>query len=194
MGYTHYFTSGKDSESDKYMEALPIVQKILNKYSDIIQYERDDPKPPQCDEELIRFNGIGDDGHETFLIKNGGSDWDFCKTARKPYDIVVCEVLLVLNHFIPSMSFSSDGDINIDDDCWGPAIRNVRQYVVFYGGSEEGLGELDEQDLDEIVHEVASQMATNANNNGYHGQIEFLKVVAGLDEDEILEIHRKVNR
>jgi hypothetical protein len=57
----------------------------------------------------IFLNGIGSDGHETFALAppnptpDGYSGWwlgdtasggnGFCKTARKPYDIIVCAVL-----------------------------------------------------------------------------------------------------
>jgi len=57
----------------------------------------------------IYLNGIGSDGHETFVLAHpnpttvednswciGGKPGEingFCKTARKPYDLVVCAVL-----------------------------------------------------------------------------------------------------
>lgn len=37
--------------------------------------------------------------------------FDFCKTARKPYDLAVCLVLLSMKRHAPkSVSLSSDGD------------------------------------------------------------------------------------
>ena len=69
-------------------------------------------------ESQVWFNGDEKTGmdHETFSIKwypDGGIAKDFCKTARKPYDIMVCFSLLALNHAIDNpdaFSFSSDGD------------------------------------------------------------------------------------
>lgn len=69
-------------------------------------------------ESQIWFNGDEKTGmdHETFDIKwypEGGIVKDFCKTNRKPYDILVCFSLLALNHAIDNpdaFSFSSDGD------------------------------------------------------------------------------------
>ena len=42
------------------------------------------------------FNGIGDLSHETFALNVGENEWNFCKTARKPYDLAVCMILLSL--------------------------------------------------------------------------------------------------
>lgn len=53
----------------------------------------------------IRINGVGDDAHELFIIQRpvpmdtmtadaGEKVWSFCKTARKPYDLVVSTILM----------------------------------------------------------------------------------------------------
>jgi len=130
-------------------KALPIIKEILERYKDIIQFEEDAEEPPVCTEELIRFNGIDEDGHETFYFSAGKEDFAFCKTARKPYDVVVCECLLVLNHFIPALEINSDGmcgcceqeeNATLPGDCiehpdgsWGEAIENVSElYGITY--------------------------------------------------------------
>jgi hypothetical protein len=41
------------------------------------------------------------------------------------------------------------------------------------------------EDLDEIVHEAASSIASNSNNEGLSGQVEFLKDVAGWGDENI---------
>ena len=54
--------------------------------------------------------------HETFGIKwypEKGESRDFCKTARKPYDVLVCVALLAMNEAFKgtgAFTFSSDGD------------------------------------------------------------------------------------
>ena len=77
------------------------------------------PKPPEVSPDMIRFNGWKDEGHETFLVTREMPDWsidksssfDFCKTARKPYDLAVCLVLLSMSRHAPkSFKVSSDGD------------------------------------------------------------------------------------
>ena len=146
MGYTHYWKTNNYGAQEKagFEKALPIVRKILKKYDNIIQKEYDDEKKPVVSKKQIRFNGKGDDGHETFLFVNSDKQGDFynpsfafCKTARKPYDVAVCEVLLVLNAFCPALSISSDGfsgyleDPEIDGT-WADAVKNVKQYGIEY--------------------------------------------------------------
>ena len=49
---------------------------------------------------------------------------------------------------------------------------------------------LDEADLDELVHDAAAALASNANNEGITGQIAFLKGIAGWSDDDILNALR----
>lgn len=42
------------------------------------------------------------------------------------------------------------------------------------------------EDLDEIVHDAASRLASNANNDGAGSQIEFLQTTCCWTEKEIL--------
>jgi len=44
---------------------------------------------------------------------------------------------------------------------------------------------MDSSNLDEIVHKAASDMASNANNEGLKGQIGFLLIACGWEHDEI---------
>ena len=39
--------------------------------------------------------------------------------------------------------------------------------------------------LDEVVHDAASRLASNANNDGMKSQLEFLTVVCGWSDEEI---------
>lgn len=41
--------------------------------------------------------------------------------------------------------------------------------------------------LDDIVHDAASSLATNANNGGLDDQIEFLVTTCGWTEEQIME-------
>ena len=88
-------------------------------------------KEPVFGPDVIRFNGVGDDGHETFLIYRDGHEggFSFCKTAQKPYDEVVCACLIVLNHHLgDKIEISSDGD----NDKWDPG-RDLCEKVLGYG-------------------------------------------------------------
>lgn len=100
MGYTHYWNS-VDFTPEEWEGVMADVVKILDHASlrDLVCQEWDQADhAPLVNRDLIRFNGKGDDGHETFLYHREGTQWCFCKTNRKPYDAAVCAVLLVLNH------------------------------------------------------------------------------------------------
>jgi hypothetical protein len=89
---------------------------------------------PMINESEVWFNGDEKTGmsHETFGIRwfpSGGEVKGFCKTARKPYDILVCVSLLAFKHAFNDpdvFSFSSDGD-NAD---WEDA-RNLYMDITF---------------------------------------------------------------
>ena len=149
MGYTHYCKKEKGYEgSEGYEEALPIIKEILKRHADIIQFEYNNDERPICNDDLIRFNGIEDEGNETFLFLNEMEEFSFCKTARKPYDVVVCECLIVLNHFMPYLIVGSDGmygcvkdeekGFTIDskvlnpDGMWDEAMSNVSTFYSIY--------------------------------------------------------------
>lgn len=114
MGYIHYWDKPKNSikDNDKLIEIRGHLDKII-KNSNIIQWEEDINQSPElyidwCNNCVnIRFNGINEKGHETFIFDNRG-DFNFCKTNRKPYDLVVCKCLLILNYFF-DIDLKSDG-------------------------------------------------------------------------------------
>lgn len=74
---------------------------------------------------MIRFNGMGENGHETFLFKLDSEKFNFCKTARKPYDLPVCKILLVLKHYMPNLELSSDGfsEGGYEECNWPEAVK-----------------------------------------------------------------------
>jgi hypothetical protein len=149
VGYTHYFNTEKcrtQKARKDFVKALPTVRDIINRYRDRLCFECDEvEKEPEVTETTIRFNGRGDEGHETFLISLDDNDSSaFCKTARKPYDIAVCEVLLVLKAFLPKFNLSSDGfsghlaqqEQGVKfDGTWDQAIQNVENLygIRFHG-------------------------------------------------------------
>lgn len=61
---------------------------------------------------MVCFNGVGELAHEAFVIEKKGTD-DFCKTARKPYDLLVVACLIaawqILNYRFSSDGFNQDG-------------------------------------------------------------------------------------
>ena len=57
----------------------------------------------------IRFNGAGDLAHETFMVDRFSREFEFCKTNRKPYDLAVCSVLILVSLYAEGGEISSDG-------------------------------------------------------------------------------------
>lgn len=96
MGYTHYFTLNSE-EKPSMREWKAIVEKasaIYEEHEDILCLESDQSN-------TLRFNGKGDDSHETFWLDRDGDGFNFCKTARKPYDIAVFKVLKMVKEACP---------------------------------------------------------------------------------------------
>lgn len=125
MGYTHYWTiKGKIQHGDK-ETMLTNMKKVVKKYNKILQLTYEDSHKPIVDDHSVQFNGIGDDSHEDFVLEF--PDRDFCKTARKPYDIAVCECLLIAKaHYDKHMELSSDGFWGDElDESWPEAMKNV---------------------------------------------------------------------
>ena len=85
-------------------------------------------KKPICNSQRISFNGDAAEEmyHESFTLLPKKMD-DSCKTDRKPYDFIVCAVLiLAYNHLRYIIRVGSDGDAYD----WDPALSYVRQYVL----------------------------------------------------------------
>ncbi len=141
MGYTHYWRRSEDFTTEQWekicLETLDIIVRHCDRKFITLAFEYDSPsepqptlfggpkygpRPPEVSPDLIRFHGWKDEGHETFFLtreKPENPSWDptakesfdFCKTARKPYDLAVCLVLLSMSRHAPdSVKISSDGD------------------------------------------------------------------------------------
>jgi hypothetical protein len=128
MGYTHYWTQLRDFTGDEWDELCRDVRLILKDVQHVqgvaLAAEWDEAgTQPEVTGDKIRFNGIGDDGHETFYIERvrrledyqtpGRLGWAFCKTAQKPYDLAVVAILAYLESISADgkgFSVSSDGD------------------------------------------------------------------------------------
>lgn len=115
MGYTHYWSIERkptDSEWTAFMEAAAkIITTAKNSYFINLAWEFDEPtRKPEVSMGLIRFNGIDEDGHETFYFERKVTDFQFCKTARKDYDAPVTAILIAAKQYLGSaFDWRSDG-------------------------------------------------------------------------------------
>lgn len=139
MGYTQYWTIKKPITKGQ----MTLLQSDMLKIEGLFIAEDIEAEIAECyttsvvkladgmgegdrvdygDHDKIAFNGIeeGDLGHETFGLRVGDEGFEFCKTARKPYDLAVCMMLIALkNHLKDSVEISTDGG----DEEWEQPIK-----------------------------------------------------------------------
>ena len=113
MGYTHYyrFKEGANIDKERWNRAVEIGKACMEK-SNVPIADGNGYGEPQFTEDIIYLNGTAPYEHETFYLRrtSEGDRRMFCKTARKPYDIVVCCFLLALKEvFGDDFEYSSDG-------------------------------------------------------------------------------------
>lgn len=104
MGYTHYWHIKADFTKLQWSTIIQDIKKIYESPlgEQCLAYEYNQPhRPPIADEKLIRFNGKGDEGHETFYISRDDRGFGFCKTAYKGYDDFVVMALTILKNRAP---------------------------------------------------------------------------------------------
>jgi len=119
MGHTHYWTFTDKPNQAKYNNAKSIIGEFITyaiqrgyKLADGMGTEGTHP----ILKKIIAFNGVGEDGVETFYLDNKvKAGFNFCKTYEKPYDPVVVGCLLLLKgEMMDDVSVSSDGIGNLD--------------------------------------------------------------------------------
>lgn len=112
MGYTHYWEFHVPLKSNQWTQLTSFVKKSVDLSGLDLEVEIDDDN--------IIINGVDDLGYEDFILTKNEPKWDCCKTAAKPYDVVVVAIL----HFMETefgeevFRWSSDGreeDGDFDD-------------------------------------------------------------------------------
>lgn len=135
MGYTHYWSGCSPAPTDlvNLMEDARKIVEAAQAQGVVICGGMGEGKP-EIGERQIWLNGDASQSldHETFMFPT--SSWAFCKTARKPYDLVVCSILLLAKyHLGDAVRISSDGDR--EDDEWGAAeafVKSILGYDLQY--------------------------------------------------------------
>ena len=137
MGYTHYWTIQDITKPLMTSEIAQDIQSIILA-SEVPIGDGDGGRDsqPVLEHDLVQLNGIGDESHES-LCYPPNFKWNqevhppeshgfaFCKTARKPYDVVVCAALLAIKHHLgDNVEINSDGKF---DNEWQPAYRLYRR-------------------------------------------------------------------
>jgi len=110
MGYTHYYTQLRNLRPAE-MEAFADFAKKAADLSGVPLANGfgEDGSLPLFTADEVCFNGVGEDSHETFLVEPKGRGFQFTKTSRKPYDIVVVACLAYLDTLGNAFRVNSDG-------------------------------------------------------------------------------------
>lgn len=148
MGYTHQYTQQRDFTDQEWSRLMMAFSRLCQEmpsssrsaggyYSnDPLAIDDQEGGEPVCVEERILFNGAPEPlSHETFLLTRFRERMDpdspipqgfrFCKTDRKPYDLMVCATLLMAAKVAPCvLEIRSDGT----PEDWQPA-RDFVEHV-----------------------------------------------------------------
>lgn len=121
MGYTNYWVV-KEGNSEFDQDTLNSVNKIIAeaKNQGIALDAEDEGSVPVVSDEIIWFNGVGDESHETFVIDLYHTGWNFCKTQGKPYNAVVVALMILLEDRGYLADIGSDGGKK--DDEWAAGV------------------------------------------------------------------------
>lgn len=116
MAYTHYLRFKNVVTKERLSKASEDVKKafelVKTECPNITIKNGVGKDEPIINERIICFNGDAskDEDFETFSVQVGDEGFNFCKTARLPYDVYVCVACLVLKeHFGDDLRLSSDG-------------------------------------------------------------------------------------
>lgn len=118
MGYTHYWKQVGENPDDSQWEAICAeAQRVIDSANHPIAGWDGDGEP-EINDSYISLNGCGEDSHETFRLHRVDADFEFCKTARKPYDATVVAILRAAKRFAPGwLNLSSDGGDEVFGGC-----------------------------------------------------------------------------
>lgn len=144
MGYTHYWKLGEKPSKQDFEKLSEVCKKLHDNLPETttsagggyslepltIKDGMGEGKPTFSDS-MIDFNGDAELrlDHETFRLTPFETGFDFCKTARKPYDLLVVACLIAGSQTLKEFSFSSDGftDYKGKKDC-----DDLQQGIDFY--------------------------------------------------------------
>lgn len=129
MGYTHYFQLHEKPTDEQW--------DLFTNDVDALLLANDVPLDNRSTWGKININGIDENSHENLIIQSDNLRWDFCKTARKPYDKIVTAILIAARYdFGNNFSLSSDG--NWEE--WEEGCNLVKHTLGYYAEESEVFG------------------------------------------------------
>ena len=171
MGYTHYWTMPDDATyAEAWAQIVRDTQMIADAVSErgIVLGNWNGVGTPTIDNGTISFNGwaSADEDYESFTLNapgSGSSNFEFCKTGLRPYDLAVTAVLLRVHMLVPSFTISSDGG----DDAWTEARELIAELFptpVDWGGRT--FGQLTPDERRQVTREAAGKLQEELNGLG----------------------------
>jgi hypothetical protein len=149
MGYTHYYGLEAPATNEEVDSALPLIEDTAEQHKKLIKVAFPDERVRG---ELF-YRERSRSPYEDFYINLYDAEVRrrFCKTARRPYDLAVCEMLLILAAKISVFKIASDGfcddyrrcpsgSLGLEEN-WPVAIQQVKnRYGIDYTAGYCDLG------------------------------------------------------
>lgn len=179
MGYTINFEQSRPFTMQEWSDIRAACIPMFNRLKQI--KGGDGTGRPEIGNDRIIFNGDASKGenHETMCLERQGGGFQFCKTARKPYDRYVKAVLVVANMIAPgALDISCDGDN--EDGCWDEGVRIADIYLKIPGRS--ACSPLEAKRVAEMK-EAAFKEAHASFNEGSFKEL-----------DEAIEVYEKMSK
>lgn len=164
MGYTHYFKQNKpvsDEQWNAFEKDAKVVLEHIQKNLGIV-LTSNDSNGVIINSQRVNLNGDDscDLDHETFYLEKDYRDFNFCKTARKPYDLAVCSLLLLAHEHMPNHhDIRSDGSF----EEWQEAMELNAKLLGRAYKLPEGVDSSEEIRLfeEELEHSVVKKSQTS---------------------------------
>jgi len=150
MGYTHYWYRPETIELPTWKLVLADITKLVEAFPDTVVWAGNiETMRPELSEDMVELNGPDGKGYEPFRltrvrlakqgerVKDDGLWFDFCKTDRRPYDLLVAASLLVLKRHLGKgvrvMTDGKDSDWSTTGTGNTPGPKTFCQKVLGYG-------------------------------------------------------------
>lgn len=113
MGYTNYWERTEKPITEDFVKAVKDIIKESERLGISIRSWDGSEDEPIITTDVIAFNGDKNFhlDHESFLLNNVETGFAFCKTAEKPYDWTVKEVLTTAEAYGLVTNVSNDGEV-----------------------------------------------------------------------------------
>jgi hypothetical protein len=180
MGYTVSWTQNRSFTDLEWQQITDATRSMFNRLKQV--KDGDGTGRPQVGTKGIIFNGDASKGedYETFQLMKNGYGFNFCKTARKPYDRYVKAVLVVANYYAPgALEVSCDGDD--EPDCWTEGVRIAEIYAKPANGTL-GSSPCSPKETKRLLELMAWKSTEIAHTDPYKGVYpELDNIIKGLE-------------